>query len=302
MHPTERLKGLSAFVYTARYGSFAAAAEQLNLTSSAVGKSVARLEQRLDTRLFERTTRRLVLTDAGQAFFATCTRVLNDLADAQAVLASHAHTPMGRLRIDLPASFGRLIVMPILIAFFRRHTHLRPHITFTDRFVDLVDEGVDVAVRIGGVGDLPPAIGSRYLGTERLIFCAAPAYLKSRGVPLTVKALSDHDCVVYGKSDGAGARWLLPAEGGRTRGLEIAHHMMVSDSEAQVAALEAGAGLAQIATWLVSKSLDEGKLVPVLPEAVVDGLPLHITWPKNKQLTPKIDLLLRTFAGQLRIR
>ncbi|HEY0208608.1 LysR family transcriptional regulator [Acerihabitans sp.] len=302
MNPSERLKGLGAFVYTARHGSFAAAAEQLNLTSSAVGKSVARLEQRLETRLFDRTTRRLTLTDAGQAFFATCTRVLSDLAEAQAVLASHAHTPMGRLRIDLPASFGRLIVMPVLIAFFKRHTHLRPHITFTDRFVDLVDEGVDVAVRIGGVGDLPPTIGSRYLGTERLIFCAAPSYLKARGAPLTLEALGEHDCVVYGKSDGAGARWLLPAQGGRAKTLEVAHHMMVSDSEAQVAALEAGAGMAQMATWLVSKSLGEGKLVPVLPEVSVDGLPLHITWPKNKQLTPKIDLLLQTFAAQLHIR
>lgn len=301
MNPTERLKGLGAFVYTARCGSFAAAAEQLNLTSSAVGKSVARLEQRLDTRLFERTTRQLKLTDAGQAFFATCTRVLNDLAEAQAVLASHAHTPMGRLRIDLPASFGRLIVMPVLIAFFQRHAHLRPHITFTDRFVDLVDEGVDVAVRIGGVGDLPHAIGYRYLGTERLIFCAAPSYLKTRGMPQSVEKLGEHDCVVYGKSDGAGARWSLPADGGRTEPLEVAHHMMVSDSEAQVAALEAGAGVAQMATWLVNKSIAHGKLVHILPEVAVDGLPLHITWPKNKQLTPKIDLLLQTFAEQLSI-
>ncbi|NDL63705.1 LysR family transcriptional regulator [Acerihabitans arboris] len=302
MIPTERLKGLTAFVYAARHGSFASAAEQLNLTSSAVGKSVARLEQRLDTRLFERTTRRLRLTDAGQAFYETCTRVLNDLAEAQAVLASHAHTPMGRLRIDLPASFGRMIVMPVLIEFCRRHANLRPHITFTDRFVDLADEGVDVAVRIGGIGDLPPTVGHRYLGTERLVFCAAPSYLAKRGVPLSADQLGEYDCVVYGKGDGAGARWSLPADGERAEPLAVAHHMMLGDSEAQVAALEAGAGIAQMATWLVNDSLNRGTLVRILPEVSVDGLPLHIIWPKNKQLTPKIDLLLQTFAEQLRIR
>jgi len=288
-------------VYTARNGSFAAAATQLNLTPSAIGKSVARLEQRLGARLFERTTRHLALTDAGQAYYETCIRVLNDLADAQAVLASHAQTPMGRLRIDLPASFGRLIVMPLLIAFSQRHPYLRPHITFTDRFVDLVEEGVDVAVRIGGVSHLPPAIGSRYLGTEQLIFCAAPAYLSRRGEPLGVDQLAEHDCVVYGKNDGAASPWAVTLPDGRREPVAVAFRMVVGDSEAQVAALEAGAGIAQMATWLVKDSLRAGRLQPILTDRVADGLPLHLLWPTSRRLTPKIDLLLQTLSEQLSI-
>jgi len=301
MNPNERLKDLTPFVYAARNGSFAAAATQLNLTPSAIGKSVARLEQRLGARLFERTTRHLALTDAGQAYYETCIRVLNDLADAQAVLASHAQTPMGRLRIDLPASFGRLIVMPLLIAFSQRHPYLRPHITFTDRFVDLVEEGVDVAVRIGGVSHLPPAIGSRYLGTEQLIFCAAPAYLSRRGEPLGVDQLAEHDCVVYGKNDGAASPWAVTLPDGRREPVAVAFRMVVGDSEAQVAALEAGAGIAQMATWLVKDSLRAGRLQPILTDRVADGLPLHLLWPTSRRLTPKIDLLLQTLSEQLSI-
>jgi len=301
MNPNERLSGLTPFVYAARSGSFAAAAVQLNLTPSAVGKSVARMEQRLGTRLFERTTRHLSLTDAGQAYFETCLRVLNDLTDAQAVLASHALTPMGRLRIDLPASFGRLVVMPLLIAFSQRHPYLRPHITFTDRFVDLLEEGVDVAVRIGTVNTLPPAIGFRYLGTERLIFCAAPAYLARRGEPARVDQLEEHDCVVYGKNDGAVSPWSVTTPAGRHEPLAVTHRMVVGDSEAQVAALEAGAGIAQMATWLVKDSLQAGRLEHILTEQVADGLPLHLVWPTSRRLTPKIDLLLQTLAEQLSI-
>ncbi len=301
MNPTERLKGLTPFVTAARSGSFAAAAGELNLTSSAIGKSVARLEQRLGTRLFERTTRRLKLTDAGQAFYETCTRVLNDLADAEAVLASHTQTPMGRLRIDLPASFGRLVVMPVLIDFCQRHPYLRPHITFTDRFVDLIDEGVDVAVRIGGVNNLPAAIGYHYLGTERLIFCAAPSYLARRGAPTAIDRLSEHDCVVYGKSNGVAGQWSVSTGEGYSGPIAVPHRMMFSDSEAQVAAIEAGAGIAQIATWLVNNSLRSGKLAHILTEQSADGLPLYLLWPKARRLTPKIDLLLQDLTERLTI-
>ncbi len=301
MNPNERLKDLTPFVYAARNGSFAAAATQLNLTPSAIGKRVARLEQRLGTRLFERTTRHLALTDAGQAYYETCIRVLDDLADAQAVLASHTQTPMGRLRIDLPASFGRLVVMPLLIAFSQRHPYLRPHVTFTDRFVDLLEEGVDVAVRIGGVTHRPPAIGSRYLGTEQLIFCAAPSYLARQGEPVSVDRLGEHDCVVYGKHDGAVSPWSATSREGRREPVAVPYRMVLGDSEAQVAALEAGAGIAQMATWLVKDSLRTGRLQHILTGEVADGLPLHLVWPTSRRLTPKIDLLLQALAEQLSI-
>lgn len=303
LSPLERLKGIIPFVVTADNGSFAAAAEQLHLTGSAVSKSVARLEQRLGTRLFERTTRRLKLTDAGQAFYETCIRVLNDLAEAETVLAAQQNTPTGRLRIDLPASFGRLKVMPVLAGFCRRHPQLRPHVTFNDRRVDLVEEGIDVAVRIGGIADLPSSIGSRYLGSEQLIFCAAPDYLAERGEPRNLADLGDHDCIVYGNADGTMKPWSLPTTQpqpkDRARMTPGAYRMMAGDGEAHLTAIEAGLGIGQIATWLARDKLADGRLVRVLDGVEVEGFPLHLLWPKNKQLLPKIDALLQALASEL---
>jgi len=298
----ERLTGIAPFVYAADCGSFAAAAEQLNLTGSAISKSVARLEQRLGVRLFERTTRHLKLTDAGQAFYETCTRVLNDLGEAESVLAAQKVNPAGRLRIDLPASFGRLKVMPILTDFCSRHPYLRPHITFTDRLVDLVEEGIDVAVRIGDVNILSPAIGHRYLGSEQLIFCATPAYLSRRGVPANLGDLIGHEGIVYGNANGAMKPWSLPPAEGTIKPLMMGYRMMVSDGEAQLTALQAGLGIAQIATWLVNESLHNGSLVQVLGDVSMEGLPLHLVWPKNKQLLPKVDALLQALTAGLAIR
>lgn len=301
MFPAERLKGITPFVYAADAGSFVSAAERLNITSSAVSKSVARLESRLGVALFERTTRSLSLTDAGRAFYETCTRVLADLAEAEAVLASQKVDPVGRIRIDLPASFGRLRVMPILLEFCASYPNLRPEISFTDRFVDIVDERIDVAVRIGGAGDWPNALGHRYLGNERLIFCASPAYLAHASMPLAIDDIARHECVVYGKPDGTVSPWLFASPDGDVVKLTPRHRILAGDSSAQVAAVLAGLGLAQLATWLVQDELKSGALLEVMSHLATDGLPLYLVWPRARQLTPKIDALLEALQRDLRI-
>jgi DNA-binding transcriptional LysR family regulator len=302
MIPSERLKGIEAFVCTADAGSFTAAAERLNLTSSAVGKSVARLEARLGTRLFQRTTRSLSLTDAGAAYYRTCIRVLADLEEAEQVLAAERHEPAGRLRVDMPATFGRLKVLPLLLAFTEGHANLRPHVSLTDRFVDVAEEGIDVAVRIGGQDAWPAALGYRYLGSERLIFCAAPAYLASHGAPLTAGDLARHDAVTYGKADGSISPWLIAhGEGPADRRL-VEGRIVVGNGEAQAEAVLAGFGVAQLATWLVEDQLARGDLVEVLPQLATDGLPLHLVWPRSRQGLPKVDALLSYLAEGLMIR
>jgi DNA-binding transcriptional LysR family regulator len=302
MNASESLKGIAPFVCVADAGSFAAAAAQLNLTGSAVSKSIARLEQRLGARLFERTTRSLALTDAGHAFYATCVRILRDLAEAEAVLAAHKVEPGGRVRIDLPATFGRLVVMPVLQRVCAQFPSLRPHVTFTDRFVDIIEEGVDVAVRIGGQGDWPASVAHAYLGRERLIFCSAPAYLARRGAPATTAELSEHDCVCYGKPDGSISPWTFVGEDGALGRQPVPHRLAFGDAEAQVAAVAAGLGVAQLATWLVGERLRSGELVEVLDDAAADGLPLYVTWSRARQLLPKVDAFVQALCQGIAVQ
>ena len=302
MLSAERFKGITTFVATAHAGSFTAAAEQLHLTSSAVGKSVARLEERLGTRLFERTTRSLSLTEAGTAFYRTCVRVLADLEEAEAVLsAHHRHEPAGRLRLDAPASFGRLAVWPLLLKFAEQHPHLRPHMSFSDRFVDLLDEGIDIAIRIGGPDYWPPALGHRYLGSEQLIFCAAPVYLAQRGTPQSPTELARHDCVLYGKADGTTSPWLIAHGTGRVEQRTMDGRIIAGSAEAQVSAVKTGFGIAQLATWLVRDEIERGDLVPFLPELTTEGLPLNLVWPIGRQLSPKVSGIIDLLAQNLQI-
>jgi DNA-binding transcriptional LysR family regulator len=297
MIPSERLKGIEAFVCTADAGSFTAAGIRLNLTNSAVSKSVARLEARLDSRLFDRTTRRLTLTDVGAAFYETCVRVLGDLADAEAVLAAHRSEIVGRLKVDVPVAFGRMRAMPLLLDFAERHPNLRPSITFTDRKVDIVEEGIDVAIRIGAADPAADSLGHRHLGHERVIFCAAPAYLARRGKPQSADDLAQYDCILYGRADGSTINWRFADAAERT----MEGRIVLGSAEAQVGAVKAGFGIAQLATWLIKDELDRGELVEILPELATIGLPLHLIWRRSRQLSPKVHALLECLTTGLRI-
>ena len=301
MIPSERLKGIEAFVCSADAGSFTAAGARLNLTNSAVSKSVARLEARLGSRLFERTTRKLTLTDVGAAFYETCVRVLGDLADAEAVLASHRSEIVGRLKVDVPIAFGRMQAMPLLLAFAERHPNVRPSITFTDRKIDIVEEGVDVAIRIGASDAWPDNLGHRYLGSERVIVCAAPAYLERCGMPASADALGTADCIVYGRGDDSTIHRRCASSDGGIDERPVKARIVLGSAEAQVGAVKAGFGIAQLATWLIKDELERGDLVEILPELATVGLPLHLVWPKKRQLTPKVDAVLETLTDGLRI-
>jgi DNA-binding transcriptional LysR family regulator len=298
--PSERLKGIDVFVSVVERGSFASAADRLNLTSSAVSKSIARLEKRLQTRLFARTTRKLALTDAGKLFYDTCTRVLADLEEVETLIGAEYVEPTGRVRIDLPASFGQLHALPVILDFIADHQLLMPHISMSDHFVDLVEERIDIVVRIGGANIWPPALGHRFLGAERLIFCAAPAYLKRKGTPQTDTDLEQHDRVVYGRSDGMVNSWLFAgAEQGPLEQRFMPGRIAVGNAEGQVAAILAGLGIAQLPTWLVQRQIAQGLLVEVLPQLATDGLPMNLVWLRSRQYLPKVKLLLEVLATSL---
>ena len=296
----ESFNGIEVFAAVAEAGSFTAAAARLSLTSSAVGKAVARLEERLEVRLFDRTTRRLLLTDEGAAFYQTCRRLLAELEEARAVLARRRTTPSGKLRIDMPVYFGRLHVMPLLRELLRQHPALSVHASFTDRVIDLHEEGVDIAVRIGAAGAAAAQLASAPLGSERLMFCAAPAYLKKRGEPRSPRDLARHDCVVYAGADGRPAPWLLQRAGQAPERMAPQARLVAGSIEAVVDAVLAGAGVAQLATWLVQRELRSGAVVQVLPQWVADGLSLQLVWQRNRQLLPKVHAAIETLSASLR--
>jgi len=299
MQSSERLKGIEVFVAVAHAGSFTRAAERLNLTASAVGKAILRLEQRLDKRLFERSTRRLALTEAGGAFLAACIKALGDLEQAEHALGAADELLVGRLRIDLPATFGRLRVLPVLLPFFQRYPGLVPVLSFTDRFVDLAEEGVDVAVRIGGPDAWSPALEQRYLGHERKVFCAAPAYLRQHGAPATLDDLAGHAALMYGKADGTVSPWLIRHGEGATEQRGVAPRLVSGSAEVQLECTLAGMGIAQLSTWLIDACLADGRLVQVLPAYSTPGLALRVVWPTGKGQVPKVSQLVALLAEAL---
>ncbi|ORJ51121.1 LysR family transcriptional regulator [Kluyvera intermedia] len=288
----QRLKDIVPFVASIEGGSFAAAAERLHVTGSAISKSVSRLEARLGSTLLERTTRRLKLTDAGHAYYQTCIRIMEELAEAESVLAAQRSIPSGRLRLAVPNTYGRLCVMPRLITFCQHHPEIDISMTFSDRFIDLFDEGIDVAVRIGKTAEMPASLGYRQLGREKMVFCASPAYLAREGRPESVEALLQHRAIVYERVDGSSKPWQFVTEDGYPDWRTVPYHMALGDADAQLQAVLGGLGVAQMPTWLIRDALARGELERVLPHMQPDGLALTLVWPRRKQLLPKVDALL----------
>jgi DNA-binding transcriptional LysR family regulator len=241
------------------------------------------------------------LTDAGIAFQRVCVKVLAELEEAEHALGADRAEPTGRLRIDLPVTFGRLRVLPIVLPFFQRHPTLKPTLSFTDRFIDLSEEAVDVAVRIGGPDSWPPDLGHTYLGYEKKVFCASPSYLEKHGVPATVEALTEHNALVYGKADGNTSPWLVRHGEGIVEHREVDARIVLRNAEALVDAAVSGLGIAQLATWLIDRHLSEGSLVSILPNCDTNGLALNLVWPRGKQLLPKVSSLLTELRENLRV-
>lgn len=300
MFSLDRLKGINVFVTVADAGSFAGAAKKLNLTNSAVSKNVSRLESRLNKKLFHRTTRSLSLTEAGVLYYRSCQAVLAELEEVELAIIAEDSEPQGRVRIDLPASYGRLHVLPLLLDFAAKHPKLQPHISFSDHFIDPIQEGIDIVVRIGGPDTWPAMLGHRFIGSQQLVFCAAPSYLAIFGTPQSAQDLDNHQCVVYGQGDGMVSPWYFRGTqaGDMERRVPPAR-IAVGDGEGEMMAVIHGQGIAQLPLWLVQDNLDQGVLIEVLPELATDGLPMNLVWLKSRESQPKVRALLALLTEHL---
>lgn len=294
MLEADALGGVSVFVTTVRAGSFTAAAAQLGLTKSAVGKSVSRLEDRLGVKLFNRSTRRLTMTADGEAYYATCSSAYDEIITAEISLSSKRHVIAGKLRVDMPVAFGRRILLPILLQIARPHANLNLALSFTDALVDPVHDDVDLVVRFGPLPDTTGIIG-RKIASQRLLICAAPAYLRERGTPNTLSDLSAHANIV-GMRRGPPVTWLVQEDGGTRRITPPASHQM-SDGDAIIQAAVEGFGVCQMPSSVVGPHIEAGALVPVLEpysQALVD---VHLLWARQRQLSPKVRFVVDQLAA-----
>ena len=295
---SEPFAGIAIFVAAARNGSFTTAAGQLGMTKSAVGKSIARLEERLGVRLFHRTTRRIALTADGEAYFASCAGAFDAIVDAERALQSGRQAIVGRVRIDMPSAFGRAVVVPLLAELALAHPLLTFSMSFADHLVDPFDEGIDLLIRFGDLGDAAGLVARR-LGRQRQWLCAAPDYLARRGVPRTIDDLRAHDCVV-GKRRHAVMKWSLLDDGAAVRYAPPPTHQ-VGDGDAVLAMALAGCGICQLPEFMVQAPLASGALVSVLDDAADEGIEMYALWPQTRHLLPKlrcvIDALEARVAG-----
>jgi DNA-binding transcriptional LysR family regulator len=296
----ERLSGLLAFVRAADLGSFVAAGRILGLSASAVGKAVAKLERQLAVRLFQRSTRSVQLTEEGRLFYERCRRILDELDDAQAALARTTQTPRGRLRISVPI-IGYHLLLPLLPEFVARYSEIDLDLDFNDRIVDLIDEGVDVAIRSG---DLPDTrLMTRALRPFQLLLCAAPAYLDRHGVPDIPRDLDSHRCVRFRFPNSGKLQDLpltLPDSEAELRPRTI---LTCNNMEALRGAVVSGLGIGCMPDFLAREPLRTGVLRRVLDKHIHGPGQFRLLWPSNRHLSPKVRVFVdfvseRLFADQ----
>jgi len=296
----ERLNGLLAFARTAEFGSFIAAGRTLGISASAVGKSVARLEQDLGVRLLQRSTRRIGLTEEGKLFNERVRRILDDIDDAEAMLSRTRETPHGRLRVSTPIVTYHLL-FPVLSEFMARYPEIELDIDFNDRIVDLIDEGVDIAIRSG---DLPDSrLVARPLAPFRLLLCAAPSYIEQHGTPSGPDDLVNHYGIRF-RFPNSGKLQGWPFTGGSAEP-QVRSMLICNNTEALKGATMAGLGISSMPDFLVREALRDSKLRTVLDDHVDGRGQFRLLWPSNRHLSPKVrafvdflpDRLAATLSG-----
>lgn len=287
-----QLEGIESFVRSVEAGSFAAAARRLGVTPSAVSRQVARLEEELGVPLLARTTRSLTLTHDGQAFHARCIRVIEELAEARDALARVRKKPAGVLRVDAPVALGRSVLAPRLADFLEHYPDVDVELTLRDRLVDPFVEGSDVLLRIGPLRD--SSLIARRLGESRLVMCAAPSYLRKRGTPKVPADLVHHECLSYLRAEGR-QTWLLRTSDQLVE-IEPKGSLQVNDADVLVMHALAARGLVVVFEFLVADAIARGDLAPVLESYESTPWPIHVLYPKNRHLVPKVGVFLDFLA------
>ncbi|MCE8027040.1 LysR family transcriptional regulator [Billgrantia aerodenitrificans] len=281
------LDAMTAFVRVAELGSYTRAAETLNLSRTRISRLIMELESHLGVRLLQRTTRRLHLTEAGESYLASAQGILQALEEAEAELGAGSTEVCGRLRVNGPMSFGMRFLSPLIARFMVEHPALEVRLDLNDRRVDLLEEGYDLAIRIGSLPD--STLVARRLARCRLVPCASPEYLARYGEPQTLKELTEHRCLRYRTT--GGSEWQF---GGKR--LTVHGPLESNNGDVLTHAAEAGLGIAHQPSFLITESIRQGRLVPLLQNEEPVTLGIYGVFPARRHLPAKVERLLDYLA------
>jgi LysR family transcriptional regulator for bpeEF and oprC len=287
-----------AFSCAARHGSFAQAGRELALTPSTVAKRISALESELGVKLFHRTTRKVQLTADGEVMHARCEKILADIGELEQLAASANTAPRGELRVSLPVTYGKQMVMPVLARMLREHPELRVDVRLSDQQCDLVREGLDAAVRIMPLDD--SRLTYRQVDEQHLTLCASAAYLARRGLPAHPDQLSEHEFVVFRNPTSGRQRPVQLQLEGAMMNLHPQYRVILDDGEALVQAARCGAGLTQVPDYMAAEELMRGDLVEVLPGFRPHPMPVSVVWPGNRLMPSRLRVFIDALAAHCR--
>lgn len=294
----DRLTEMEAFVHVVDHGGFTDAARKMGLSKSAVSKHVSALEARLAVRLLNRTTRRVSPTEVGLAYYDRAKAVLAEASDADSMVTAMQATPKGSLRVSAPVTFGVRQVAPAVAAFLCAFPEVDVNMVLDDRYVELLAEGFDLAIRVGTLAD--SSLKAKKLAEARSLIVAAPAYLAVAGTPRTIDDLNEHRLLHYSQLS-TGNFWRLQTPAGEERLIRVGGRLTVNNGEALMRAAEAGLGIAQIPSFMLAGALSEGRLVELLPDRPRETLGVYAVHPQGRFPQPKlrafIDFLTEHFRG-----
>jgi DNA-binding transcriptional LysR family regulator len=286
----DRLTGLIAFARTASLGSYTAAARDLSVSPSAVSKSVQRLEEHLGLRLFSRTTRSLILTPEGRDLYERALRVIREVEEIEQAAVASRGEPSGTLKVTAPLPIGVNILAPALVTFRERYPALTVDLRLGDQFADIIEQGIDVAVRVGNLPD--SRLVSRPLAPHRICAFASPAYIARKGMPQSIDELVNHDCVNFRyQSTGQALRWPFQI-GDKVVEITPEASMTIDVSDAVAMALASGAGVGISPTYVAAPYVQRGELVPVFAEYAVDRFTITALWPESRRGNPNVKAFL----------
>ena len=290
----DRFTSLRVFSKVVESGSFARAAEHLGMSTTAASRHVADLEAHLQTRLLHRTTRRLSLTETGRGFYERCVQLLADLEEAEQEAARATIEPRGTIKLTASIAFGARFVAPVIAEFLARHRDLRFDVSLSDRTVDLVEDGLDLAIRIGALGS--ENLVARRLGATRVLPCASPAYVARHGTPRTPEELDRHNCLTYAYET-TQSQWRFRDSDGRERSVRVSGNLHSNNGDLLAAAAVRGAGIAFGPSFIVGPDIRAGRLVPLLQDFEAPWLPIFAVYPSRKHLSAKVRVFV-DFLGE----